>query len=184
MKRVLVLFADGFEEIEAVTQVDLLRRAGAEVVVATINRTPEVLGAHDVKIAADCTMDELQGEFDAVVVPGGSVGVNNLRADERVLSLLRKMAQEGKTVAAICAGPRALSDAGLLIGKKATCYPGLEDTLDGARWIQEPVVRDGNLITSMGPATSMLFGLALVEALFGAESRAELETDLLMHLLP
>lgn len=183
MTTALILFAEGFEEIEAVTQVDILRRGGMDVTTVSIHPDKLVEGAHGLKVEADETLDTLTGEFDLLVVPGGMGGVNNLRASAIVLELVREIYQGGKWVTAICAGPLVLAAAGILKGKTATCYPTLEVELEGASHSEELVVTDGRLITSRGPATAMLFALQIVEEIMGSDKRRELEEDLLFHLL-
>jgi 4-methyl-5(b-hydroxyethyl)-thiazole monophosphate biosynthesis len=176
--RVLVPLAEGFEEIEAVTIVDVLRRASIEVVTAALGENP-VCGSHGIAVRADGSLDAFPGgEFDAIVLPGGMPGSKTLRADERVLSLVRGMARENKLVAAICAAPIALEAAGVLSGKRATSYPGNE--LPSAEYVEERVVVDGALVTSRGPGTAIEFALTLVERLKGPEAAQKLRASLLV----
>lgn len=180
MARVLVPLADGFEEIEAVTVIDLLRRGGVEVVTAALKRDKAVTGSHDLSIVPDTDLDAaLAQDFDMVVLPGGMPGADHLENDARLNELLKRMANSGKFVAAICAAPKVLAGAGLLAGKTATSYPGfLADTLGGIDVRDEPVVRDGNITTSRGPGTAMDFALDLLEQLRGADARHEVESRL------
>lgn len=182
MPKVLVPFADGFEEIEALTIVDILRRAGVEVVTASLNEQQQAQGAHQVTVLTDATLDAVLLEaFDMIVLPGGLPGAFNLRDDARIITLLQAMNQAGKWTAAICAAPVALAKAGLLQQKTATGYPGALESMNltEVTLSDEKVVQDGTVITSRGPATAMVFALHLVENLVGAEKRAELESGLL-----
>lgn len=169
MPRVVVLLADGFEEVEALGIVDVLRRADIETVIAALREGP-VASARKVRVLPDTTIDTITAEdFDMVVLPGGLVGSDNLRADERVRRLLREFCDRGKLTGAICAAPSVLAAAGLLEGRRATAYPSFKDRLGGAAYEDRPVVEDGTVLTSQGPGTALLFGLAIVERLAGAE---------------
>lgn len=178
MSKVLVPLAQGCEEIEAVTIIDILRRAGIEVISAGLDAHP-VRASRGTVLVPDTTLDAaLKQEFDMVVLPGGQPGTNNLKADARIIGLLQHMAQQGKHVAAICAAPSVLASAGLLDGKRATSFPG---SLHGFAKVQlqtTAVVEDGKLITSRGPGTAMDFALTLVERLAGKAKREEVEAGL------
>ena len=177
MSRVLVLLAEGFEEIEAVTVIDLLRRAGIDVNAASLGPR-RVTGSHGIAIEADITLDEARaGDYDMVVLPGGMPGAAHLREDARVTALLRDFASTGRYTAAICAAPGVLAHAGLLAGRAATGFPGFldENSAPGLRLRGEAVVIDGKVVTSRGAGTAMDFGLALVELLEGTEVRAGVE---------
>ena len=178
MAKVLVPLADGCEELEAVTIIDLLRRAGVEVVAAGLN--PGVVKAsRGVQLVPDVTLDvALQDDYDMVVLPGGMPGAANLKADVRILELLKKMAAAGQYTAAICAAPMVLAEAGVLQGKRATSYPGFLDGLPGISVSTAAVEQDGKVLTSRGPGTAMDFALALVEALMGADKRQQVEAAL------
>ena len=181
MATVLVPLAQGCEELEAVTIIDLLRRAGIEVVSAGLDGQP-VKASRGVVLIPDMSLDEaLQKDYDMIVLPGGLPGADHLQRDPRIQSLLRKMQAEGKYTAAICAAPRALASAGLLDGRKATSYPGsLEDSaVRDMEYLEQPVVVDGKLVTSRGPGTAMDFALSLIEQLLGADKRAEVEAPLM-----
>lgn len=172
-RRVLCLLAPGFEEIETVAPIDLLRRAGAEVVVASLPGDPWVVGRSEIAVKADAALAEVEtGGFDLLLIPGGP-GVAGLRADGRAAQLAREIFANGKFVAAICAGPTVLGDAGLLEGRKFTAHFSVHGELPGALG-GERVVKDGNIITSRGAGTAVDFGLALVGELFGPEKAAEI----------
>lgn len=180
MAKVLVPLADGCEELEAVTIIDLLRRAGIEVTVAGL-KPGIVKASRDVQLVPDVTLDvALQDHYDMLVLPGGMPGATNLKADPRILDLVRRMAADGKYTAAICAAPTVLLEAGVLAGKQATSYPGFLDALNppGVALSSAPVVQDGTIVTSRGPGTAMDFALTLIETLAGADVRAKVEAGL------
>ena len=171
---ILVPLANGFEEIEAVTIVDVLRRAELPVKVAGLEAGP-VTGAHGLEIGTDCALSEVDAStLRMIVLPGGIPGATNLMEDERVIGLVRELAGSGRNVAAICAAPIVLAKAGVLDGVAATSYPGFQDQLAGASYVEERVVRAGNVMTSRGPGTALEFALGLVEELAGASKSAEL----------
>lgn len=177
---VLVLLAQGCEELEAVTVIDLLRRAAVNVTSAALDSSP-VKASRGVMLIADTMLSEaLYEEYDMVVLPGGAIGADNLANDARVLELVKKTAGEGKYTCAICAAPKVLAKAGLLDGRQATSYPGILDNIDipGLKYTGEAVTADGKLITSRGPGTAMDFALTLVETLKGREIRDKVEKDL------
>ncbi|HEU0187473.1 MAG TPA: DJ-1 family glyoxalase III [Gallionellaceae bacterium] len=178
MPKVLVPLAQGCEEIEAVTIIDILRRAGIEVVSAGLDAHP-VRASRGTVLMPDTTLDSaLKLQFDMVVLPGGQPGTNNLKADARIIQLLQHMAQQGKHVAAICAAPSVLASAGLLDGKRATSFPGSLDAFAKVHQQAAAVVEDGKLVTSRGPGTAMDFALTLVERLAGHAKRQEVEAEL------
>lgn len=181
MPKVLVPLAEGFEELEAITIVDLLRRAGIEVVTAGLAPGP-VKASRGTVVLPDRTLDEaLAQDYDMVVLPGGMPGARHLNEDPRVKSVLRRMAEAGKFTGAICAAPTVLAEAGLLAGKRVTSYPGFVDkmNLPGVTYTGEAVVQDGKVITSRGPGTAMDFALTLIEALVGRDRRDEVERALM-----
>lgn len=178
MKTVLVLFADGSEELEAVTIVNILRRAGITVTLTGLSAGP-LRGSRGVLLMPDNTLDAvLHDDFDMIVLPGGQPGTNNLKADARVLKLAQRMAQQGHYVAAICAAPSVLATAGLLDGKQATSFPGALVPFPKVKQQNAAIVEDGKLITSRGPGTAMDFALTLVERLAGTAKRQEVEAGL------
>jgi 4-methyl-5(b-hydroxyethyl)-thiazole monophosphate biosynthesis len=181
MTQVLVPLAQGCEELEAVTVIDLLRRAGIEVVTAGLDSQPVTASRGTVLIPDKILDDVLEQEFDMIVLPGGAVGADNLNADKRVHTLLKRMSEDGKYTAAICAAPKVLATAGLLENRKATGYPGVLEELDLAHTdltTTNAVQIDGKTVTSRGPGTAMDFALALIELLLGSEARAIVETPL------
>jgi len=172
---VVVLLAPGFEELEAVTIVDVLRRANISVTLAGIV-DPPVEGGHGIKVMSDISIDDLKA-YDALVLPGGNPGYINLERDQRVLNLIREAHGAGKYIGAICAAPHVLGKAGIMEGVTATCYPGIE--IPGAKRVEEPVVRHGTIITSQGPGTAIAFSLDLVEVLTTKENAQEVRKALL-----
>ena len=180
MARVLVPLAQGCEELEAVTVIDLLRRAGIEVVTAGLDNKP-VRASRNTCLIPDTTLDEVEDQdFDMVVLPGGMPGADHLNNDPRVHGILKNAASKNRFTAAICAAPKVLASAGLLNGKQATSYPGYldPDSVPGMTYREDPVVQDGKVITSRGPGTAMDFALTLVEALVGRKKRDEVEAAL------
>jgi 4-methyl-5(b-hydroxyethyl)-thiazole monophosphate biosynthesis len=173
-KKVLILLADGFEEIEAITTVDILRRADLEVTTAGVGK-PNVTGAHGLEVKSDSEIGSCKDVPDAIVLPGGMPGVNNLAASKDVNDLIKKAHEGGKIIAAICAAPSyVLAPTGVIDGKEVTCYPGCEDLLKGkAKFVDKKVVVDGNIITSKGPGTASDFALKIVETLMGESAKEE-----------
>jgi len=166
--RALLLFADGFEEIEAVAIVDVLRRAGVEVVTAS-PAGGAVCGAHAIKIEAERRFADVRAaDFDALVLPGGSANAETLATDPRAQALIQEARRLDKVVAAICAAPLALKAAGVIHGAKLTSFPSTAAAFAGEKYLQERVVKDGRLLTSRGPGTAIEFALALVGELCGA----------------
>ena len=168
MAKVCIFLADGFEEVEGLTVVDLLRRAGEEVVMVSVTGSMNLTGAHGIGIRADALFEEADcEEADMLVLPGGMPGTLHLAEHKGLGELLKKADAEGKKLAAICAAPGVLGGLGLLKGKRATCYPGCEENLKGAEIFTDPVVRDGNITTSRGVGTAILFALELIAQLEG-----------------
>lgn len=179
-KKVLVPLATGFEEIEALTIIDILRRANVEVVMAGLESL-HVKGAHGIVVVADTLINELDGNnFDMIALPGGLPGATNLAADAKVQSLLKEFDAKGKAIAAICAAPYALHTAGVL-KNSYTCYPGFQSKIGREGYnAKDKVVIDANITTSQGPSTAMLFALSLVEQLCSREMSENLAKDLLL----
>ena len=163
MSKTAIFMADGCEEIEGLTVVDILRRADLTIDMVSINETDSVAGSHGITFHADTTFKQADiDSYDAVVLPGGMPGTLNLGAHEGVNSAIRSFAESGKLVAAICAAPSVLGAAGILEGKRATCHPGFEEKLTGAAFCEDTVVTDKNVITSRGMGTAIDFALAIV----------------------
>src|SRR5688572_22711611 len=181
MSRACVLLAPGFEEIEAVTIIDVLRRAGIETSVLGVGGKGPVRGSHDITVDADQALAEAERDsWDIVILPGGLPGATNLRDDARVIALLRRQHESGKRLGAICAAPIALGAAGVLEGRKATSYPGFEKELRGATPSTDRVVKDGNVLTSRGPGTALEFALAIVADLEGKAAADKLRSGMLV----
>lgn len=181
MKRALIPLAAGCEELEAVTLIDLLRRAEIEVIVAGLTAGP-VTGSRGTVLVPDTCLAEVADQaFDLIVLPGGLPGADHLAADPLLRRLLQRQQAQDKLTGAICAAPKVLAAAGLLAGRSATCYPGSVDTkvYPDIDLRAEPVVSDGTLVTSRGPGTAMDFALTLIERLVGRERRDEVEAKLL-----
>lgn len=181
-KKVLVLLADGFEEIEALTPIDVLRRAGADVTSAATLGESRVKGAHGIFCLADSLLENLRPEgWDCIVLPGGMPGAKNLGSSNAVCSFVQATAQAGGHVAAICAAPvMTLNAWGMLHGRKATCYPGMESMFaSDVHFCPDRVVQDGNITTSRGPGTALEFALHLVSVLFGVDAKATIKEQML-----
>ncbi len=182
-KRALIILADGFEEIEAVNAIDILRRAGIEVTTAGINGI-KVQGSHGITVIADKLLTSVVKEnFDACILPGGSPGAKNLASSEKVNSIIKQMNKNGKIIAAICAAPAiALAPLGILQNKTATCYPGMQEKFSQETIYKEKaVVIDGNIITSRGPGTALPFALAIVEKLSGKKTCKKLKKTAIIN---
>lgn len=162
---VYLFMADGFEEVEGLTVVDLVRRAGIELKTVSVMGRIEVTGAHGIEVKADCLFEDMKEPAEMLILPGGVPGTPNLKAHKGLQQLICKSAEQGIYLAAICAAPTVYGELGLLKGKKATCYPGLENGLLGAEVVYDNVVTDGNFITSRGVGTAIDFSLRLVELL-------------------
>lgn len=178
---VVVFLADGCEEVEALTQIDVLRRGGVDVKGVSINADKSIKGGHGIEFMADCTIFDIDFEkVDMIVLPGGLGGRDNLMKSREVTAVCKRFNEEGKYVTAICASPSVLGENGILQGRKAVCYPGFEGQCKGADIQSDAnVVKDGNIITSKGPATAMEFALELLRAAAGDEKAEEVASGLL-----
>ena len=184
MKDLLVFLAEGFEEIEALTIVDVLRRADLKVDTVSIKDRLEVKGAHGVTVLADKTFDEINIEdYKAMYIPGGQPGATNLMNDKKVLEFANVFNDEERKVIAICAGPQVLDAAGLLKDGKFTCSPGVENRLKVKDPQDSAIVVEDNIITAMGPALAILLGVKLVEILVSKEKAEEVAEGLLLPQL-
>ena len=179
MSKVYLFLADGFETVEALAPVDVMRRAGIEVTTVSIMKRKEVVSAQDVTVLTDALFEDLcYDDADALVLPGGGVGTDNLSAHEPLRSHLVEAHAKGTLVAAICAAPMVFGRIGILEGRKATCYPGCEGDLFGAEYTATAVEHDGNIITGCGPGVSFDFGFAIVERLCGSDVVATLRSQM------
>lgn len=176
MKKVYILLANGFEEIEGLTAVDLMRRAGIEINMVSITGNLEITGARNIKVIADMLIEDMGDDGDMVILPGGMPGTNYLKESGAVKDVLMRYNEAGKYLAAICAAPTVLGFHGLLEGKNATCYPGCEDGLLGAIVPENPstVIVDDRIITSRGLGTAIDFALKLIELLIDADKADEI----------
>lgn len=178
MAKVLLPLAPGFEDLEAITISDLLRRAGIEVVTAGLS-DGLIQGSRGTRVQPDVVLDAvLQDDFDMLVLPGGMPGAENLKNDARIVALLQRLAGAGKYTAAICAAPMALAAAGLLEHRRATSYPGFLENLPNTIALADAVVVDGQVVTSRGPGTAMDFALTLIDLLAGRAMRDRVEAGL------
>lgn len=181
MPRVVIVLAEGFEEVEAVAVIDVLRRAGIDTVIAGLSDGP-VASARKVRVIPDTVIDTVKPEdFDMIVLPGGQPGSDNLNADPRVKDLIMGFSQKGKLTGAICAAPIVLANAGVLKGKHVTSYPSYKDRLEGALYEERSVVEDGNIVTSRGAGTALNFGLAIVAKLVSKEKALKIKEAMLIH---
>lgn len=174
MKRSFLFLADGFEEVEALGTVDVLRRGEIDVKTVSVSGRREVKGAHEVEVKADLLLEEIdEKEAECLIFPGGMPGARNLAECAPLMEILRRHFDAGKLVAAICAAPAlVLSKLPLKQGTKITCYPGFENFLPGLQVSEKGVVREGNVITGRGPAYAFEFGLAVLACLYGSEQKA------------
>lgn len=170
MKKAVVFLADGCEMVEALTPVDMLRRAGIEVVTVSITGSEKVVSSHKVGILADKVYEDgIADDADVVILPGGKLGTSNLGAHAGVTNTVKTFFENGKYIAAICAAPSIFGQMGLLNGKKAVCYPSFEEKLIGATVCKDEVMVDGNIITSRGMGTAIVFSKALIEVLLNKD---------------
>ena len=181
MKKIGIFMANGCEEIEGLAVVDLVRRTGEiEITTISISDSKEVTGSHKITFFTDAIAKEVDFDvLDGIILPGGMPGTLNLGADETVNEVIRKFAKEGKMVAAICAAPSVLGQAGLLDGRHATCYPGFEEKLLGAEVLEDAVVIDGHIITSRGMGTAIDFGLAIIWHLLDDETMEKIKQGIM-----
>lgn len=175
-KQVYAYMASGLEEVECLAVVDVLKRAGVEVTLVSIGTELEVTGAHNITITADAFFSELDAmNADCLFLPGGMPGTRHLGNHAGLTDALQQAVQKGKHVAAICAAPSVLGQLGLLRGKTATCYPGFQDKLEGAKYTSQGVVTDGNVTTARGLGYALDLGLELVKILIGAEKAQQVK---------
>ena len=181
MKTIFVFLADGFEEIEAITPVDVLKRAGLNVQTVSVMEEQTVIGAHGIPVVADKMFADIDlDNAEMLLLPGGLPGATNLDAHQGLSDMIMSFASEGKPLAAICAAPLVFGNRGLLQGKKATCYPGFESYLASAEYTAALVETDGNFITAKGPGAAMDFAFAIVEKYCGIEKVNELKSGMMI----
>jgi len=181
MAKAALFLIDGFEETEALTTVDILRRGGVDVKTVSLTQKNMVTGKHNVPVHADALFEAISGEvFDILVIPGGTIDYTK---HEGLLNLVRRFDGEKKQIAAICASPAVLGKAGVLRGRKAVCYPGMESWLEGALIGESIVETDGHITTSRGPATAMFFALRILEILQGKETAQKVAEDFMVPLI-
>ena len=181
MKTIFVFLADGFEEIEAITPIDVLRRAGLNVQTVSVMDKQTVSGAHGIPVVADKMFADIHLEdAEMLLLPGGLPGATNLDAHQGLSDMIMTFASEGKALAAICAAPLVFGNRGLLQGKKATCYPGFESYLTGAEYTAALVEKDDHFITAKGPGAAMDFAFAIVEKYCGVEKVNELKSGMMI----
>lgn len=177
---ILVPLANGVEEIEAITNIDVLRRANINVITAALEKK-EVKGSHDIIIKTDINISDIDPEkIDGIFLPGGMPGAVNLKRDKRVIEIIQQMDKENKLLSAICAAPIVLEKAGVLKGKNATSYPGFQKDMPSCNYMEDRVVIDGNIITGRGPGVAMEFALALVRYILGEEDAEKLKNAMLV----
>lgn len=174
MKNVYVFLATGFEEIEALTPVDILRRAGINVKLVSVTGSLAVMGARNIAVNADILFEDIDKDWaEVIILPGGMPGTTNLYNHEGLMKLVMEYFEKGKHVSAICAAPTILGKLGILEGKKATCYPDMEGDLKGAEFGTEAVITDGNVTTSRGMGTALDFSLELLSVMTGSKKESE-----------
>lgn len=181
MEPLFLFLAEGFEEIEAVSTLDILRRAGLDVKSVSVTAKKEVVGAHGMPVVADLLFRDIEEkEASCLILPGGMPGTKHLNEHRGVVEWLEKQHEQNGWIAAICAAPSILGRLGMLQNRKAVCYPGFESELTGARIGEEPTAVDGHLITANGPGSASLFALAIVEQLSGCEKAKEVASGMLL----
>lgn len=180
MAKVYEFLANGFEEIEAIAPVDILRRGGVDVKTVSITASLSVETAHGITITADCHIDDVDlSDADLLILPGGMPGAKNLLDHEGVCNALVQHNEQGKLIGAICAAPMVLGQNGILNGRRATCYPGFEHLLDGAEYTAELVTVDGNITTGRGPGAAMAFGYQLLSNFVPQETVEEMKKGMI-----
>jgi protein deglycase len=178
MKSAVIFLAEGFEEIEALTTVDILRRADIKTDICSV-KEEFVRGTHDITVKADIKISELNEDYDMIILPGGMMGTLNLMGNEKLINLIKNYNKNNKYIAAICAAPKILNKADILSGRIVTSYPGALDNMSGFTYSEEKIVTDGNIITSIGPGTAIEFALRIVDILKGKEIAESLRKDLI-----
>lgn len=182
MSQALIFLATGYEEVEMLTVVDMLRRAGITIDMVSVTGSREVTSSHNVTIVADKLFDETDfDEASMLILPGGVPGTPNLLAHKGLCEKLKDFNEKDKLLSAVCAAPSILGELGILEGKKATCYPGYENKLTGATYVKQPVVSDKNVTTSRGMGTCIEFGAAIIERFYGKEKADEIKEKIIYN---
>ncbi len=182
MGKAALFLATGFEEIEAINTIDVLRRGGLDLNIISVSGMDFVEGAHNIAVKSDALFFSIDyDEYDLFILPGGMPGAENLRKHEGLCDLLVRANEEGKNIAAICAAPYVLGELGILKGKKATCYPGYEGALEGADILEQDVVKDGNVITGRGAGVAIAFGLEILKWSHSDEGVRSLADKMIYH---
>lgn len=175
---IYVLLADGFEEIEALTPIDILKRCGAQVITAGVSQKSLITGAHDIKVEADILIDDIKKEaMECLIVPGGA-GYVNIEKSEKALDLIKFAAENNILLCAICAAPSILGRLGILDNRKAVCFPSYEKELKGALIVSDKAIADKNIITGKGAGAAAEFGFLIAEHLFGKNKAAEIKATM------
>lgn len=185
MKKILLMLAEGFEEVEALTVVDYLRRKDIICDTCSIAESKNVEGAHRISVESDKVLKDIvdiEG-YDGIVLPGGLPGSTNLRDNDRVIELVKDFDKNEKLIAAICAAPIVLEKAGIIDGKNITSYPGTEGELKSGKYKEDLVVRDGHIITARGPAVAVYFALEIVDYLIGERNKEDLKKEILLDMV-
>lgn len=182
MKKTFIILAEGFEEIEAFTVVDVLRRLNITCDICALNNI-EVTGSHGIKVVADKVLDEMNfGQYDAIILPGGMPGAKNLKSDTRVIDLVKEFYHADKLIAAICAAPIVLEEAKIICGKTLTSYPDYKAEFKDSYYLEDVVVQDNHIITSRGPATALKFAFKIAENIIDIESISKTKNNMLVDL--
>jgi len=182
MKKAVIFLSDGFEEIEAITIIDVLRRAGIDIYSVSVTGQREVIGSHNIRFISDFLFDNTDfAQIDLLILPGGMPGAMNLNNHSGLRSLILEFNEKGKELGAICAAPLVFGNLGILENRNATCFPGFEKYLQGAKIQSGPVVKDKNILTGSGPGVALQFALAIVEMLSGREISETLARNMLVQ---
>ncbi len=180
--KIMVFLADGFEEVEALTVVDYLRRKDIEVDMISITKEINVKGAHGIEVVTDKNIEDVDiDNYEGAVIPGGLPGATNLQKSTMVRDIVKDLYKQGKLIAAICAGPIVLQEAGIIDNKDFTCYPGFQNEVFGGNYVDKSLVRDANIITAKGPALAVDFALEIIKYLLGENKKEELKKDILYN---
>ncbi|CDI49896.1 DJ-1 family glyoxalase III [Clostridium tetani] len=180
MKKIVLMLAKGFEEIEALTVVDILRRVGVDCKTCSITEEKMVKGTHNIYVKSDIILKDFKEyEFSGIVLPGGMPGATNLRDNKTVIEIIKEFNEENKLIAAICAAPIVLKEADIIKNKNITSYPGFEEELKGCNYKEDKVVQNGNIITSRGPSTAIDFAFKILENIIDEKELEELKKSML-----